>query len=352
MIRLFIEDQELDVNQEFTNQITYAVDDLQNLDSKATAFSKTIVIPGTANNNRLLGNIFEFGSANFSVNGAPNVGYNFNASRAAKMRMEYNGVKVIKGTLRLLEIIIDNHIIEYEVCLLGELGGFIAKLGNKKLNEIDFSAYTHTYSLANITATWDNWAQGYGYYYPLIDYGNVSSITDKGDYDFRAFRPALFVREIIDKIITDNGYTWESKFFNTTFAKRLLIPNNQKRLLVNKTSALKTTLSGSAPSNVFSKDYLPIATKTGDTFTIVATSSGGNYTELQYNATGPNTFNVTAHINGKIRFGVLPPSQANPNPVATAHIRFYIRKSIPNGAQTILTQSQLFQFSEIGRAHV
>ena len=33
MIRLFIEDKELDVNQEFTNQITYAVDDLQNLGS-------------------------------------------------------------------------------------------------------------------------------------------------------------------------------------------------------------------------------------------------------------------------------------------------------------------------------
>ena len=46
MIRLFIEDNELDVDQGFSNQITYAIDDLQNLDSKATAFSKTIVLPG------------------------------------------------------------------------------------------------------------------------------------------------------------------------------------------------------------------------------------------------------------------------------------------------------------------
>ena len=124
MIRLFIEDNELDVDQGFSNQITYAIDDLQNLDSKATAFSKTIVLPGTANNNRLLGNIFEFGSANFTVDGSANVGYNFNASRSAKMKMEYNGVQVIKGTLRLLEIVIDEGLIEYEIALFGELGGF------------------------------------------------------------------------------------------------------------------------------------------------------------------------------------------------------------------------------------
>ena len=59
MIRLFIEEQELDVNQDFSNQITYSVDDLENLDSKKTAFSKTIVLPGTAKNNKLLGNIFD-----------------------------------------------------------------------------------------------------------------------------------------------------------------------------------------------------------------------------------------------------------------------------------------------------
>jgi hypothetical protein len=237
MIRLFIEDNELDVNQGFSNQITYAIDDLQNLDSKATAFSKTIVLPGTANNNRLLGNIFEFGSANFTVDGTANVEYNFNASRSAKMKMEYNGVQVIKGTLRLLEIIIDDGLIEYEIALFGELGGFFAKLGNKKINELDFSSYNHIYSVTNIINSWNNHNAGYGYYYPLIDYGNVS--VNKIDYDYKAFRPSLFVKEIFDKIITENGFTWESNFFKTNFAKSLIIPNNQDRLTTVKTQALQ-----------------------------------------------------------------------------------------------------------------
>ena len=57
MTRLFIENSELDIDKGLSNQITYAIDDLNNLDSKTTAFSKTIVIPGTTKNNNLLGNI-------------------------------------------------------------------------------------------------------------------------------------------------------------------------------------------------------------------------------------------------------------------------------------------------------
>ena len=121
MVRIFIEGQELDVNEGFSQQITYAVDDLQNLDSKSTAFSKTIVIPGTSNNNKLFGNIFEFTNSNLTGDGA-NVGYNFNASKAAKVRLEINGLSAIKGVLRLLTIIHDGENIEYEIAIFGKDG--------------------------------------------------------------------------------------------------------------------------------------------------------------------------------------------------------------------------------------
>jgi len=340
MIRLFIEDQELDVNQGFSNQITYAVDDLQNLDSKATAFSKTIVLPGTANNNRLLGNIFEFGAANFTVDTGKNVGYNFNASKSAKAKIEYNGLTVIKGVLRLLEIVRDGHLVDYEVAIFGELGGLIANLAGKKLVgndnstfDLDFSQYNHQYTISNILNSWDNTftlfqgnttysflnsspnfyfsinviglnlaagmqltfsgtasnnttytiadvqeffnynntgfnltlirlttapvgesqtnynlkittiATGRGYVYPLIDYGGAS--TDKVNFDYRTFRPALYVREYIDKIIEKSGYTWQSNFFNTSFFKRLIVPNNDLGFI-----RYDTTSYGTATKNI------------------------------------------------------------------------------------------------------
>lgn len=227
MTRLFIENYEVDLAQGLSQQLTYAIDDLQNLDSKATAFSRTIVLPGTTKNNSLLGNIFDFNNSNLTNDSEANINYNFNAARVARCVLITNGYQVIKGVFRLLEIIVDGQAVEYEGAIFGELGGFIAALGNNRLQDLDFSAYDETWTASNITASWDT-INGTGVYYPLIDYGNVS--TNKSDFQYKAFRPALYVYEYMDKIITGAGYTWESTFFNTNFFKRLIIPSNTKAL--------------------------------------------------------------------------------------------------------------------------
>ena len=324
MTKIYIEDNELDISKDFSQQLTFAIDDLINLDSKATSFSKTIILPGTARNNFIFGNIFEFANSNFTNDADVNVFYNFNASKSAKARMEINGLQAMKGVLRLLSIIRDGKNVEYEVALFGELGGFVTKLANKRLTDLDFSEYNHQYNITNITDSWnfegsyhitstsyfyaiggfgrfpakvvipgrlplfkagdkiiisgtasndgtytinsiiydfatnlttisillfnftagsDNdfyidlagKTKGVGYVYPLINYGNVSynipstnpsTAIKYKDWQYQAFRPALFVRQYMDKIITDAGYTWESDFFDTDFFKRLIVPNN------------------------------------------------------------------------------------------------------------------------------
>lgn len=246
MMRMFIEDFEVDVDKELVNRITYALDDLEHLDSKSTPFSKTIVLPGTANNNNLLGNIFDFNNSNFTFDSAPNVKYNFNAARTAKCRIDVNGMQQIKGVFRLLEIVYDGGQVEYECSVFGELGGFMSKVGNLRLEDLDFSVYNQDWTNANIVASWDNANTGSGVYYPLMDIGQVSTGaygTAKKDYQYRAFRPALHVREYIDKIITNAGYTWESAFFDTDFFKRLIIPHNSKALTTISTVVLDVTHS-------------------------------------------------------------------------------------------------------------
>jgi len=231
MTRIIIEGYELDINAGLSNQITYAIDDLRNLDSKATAFSKTIVIPGTANNNYLFGNIFEFNNSNLTNDANANVKYNFNASKSARCRIEVDGLQIIKGVLRLMEIVYDGGVNEYECAVFGELGGFVSKLGNLRLEDLDFSSYNHAYTSGNIIASWDSGNTGAGYYYPLIDYGAVSTGTYgtiKKDYQYLALRPSLHVKEYLDKIISNAGYTYQSTFFSTDFFKRLIVPHNQK----------------------------------------------------------------------------------------------------------------------------
>jgi hypothetical protein len=299
MTRLFIEDNELDINANFSQQITYAIDDLQNLDSKSTSFTKTIVLPATTNNNRLFGNIFEFANSNFTSDFQPNVSYNFNASKSAKARIEVDGLQVMKGVLRLLEIIIDGDRVEYEVALFGELGGFFSKLGALKLTDLDFSEYNHVYNVTNIQNSWNNADSGSGYYYPLIDYGNVSSPTDvnffKKNFYFTAFRPAFHVREYINKIITGAGYTWESAFFDTNFFKRLIIPNNQVRLKFNRTNVFESSLQ---PENsvLSPSTYLLHSSIVNDLFT---NSANKTFTYTPATAFSGN-FNIVLQGNFKV----------------------------------------------------
>jgi len=284
MTRIFIEGLELDIDKGLTNRITYAIDDLNNLDSKATSFTKTIVLPGTANNNKLLGNIFEFNNSNFTFDEAANVNYNFNAAKSAKCRIEVNGLSILKGVFRLLEIVYNGKEVEYECSVFGELGGFISKVGNLRLEDLDFSAYNQNYTNANIVASFDNANSGTGIYYPLVDIGKVSDGTygtAKKDYQYQAFRPALHVREYINKIITNAGYTWSSDFFNTDFFKRLIVPYNVKQL--QKISTVALDVKREEAGELF--DYpdtllnvsLPILTTLGD-FTSLFSNTKFKYT--------------------------------------------------------------------------
>jgi hypothetical protein len=291
---IYIENQSLDLYKDISAEFTYNIDDVKDFSSRNTNFSKTIVIPGNATNNKLFGHIFEFGNSNFYNPTADNVGYNFNAAKSAACVVYVDKIQIFKGVIRLLEIIIDNGSIEYECAVFGELGGLVSAIGNKKIEDLDFSAYNHVWERDNIVNSWNqasgSTASGMGYYYPLIDYGQVS--TNKVDYSIRAFRPALFVREYIDKIITGAGYTWSCAFFNTNLFKRLIVPNNQK--LLSTSSKLQLKAEGLYPDNF----YTNISTATYQIYWDTPTKLGGflfnGYDIFQY--TIASTLNATAQI--------------------------------------------------------
>jgi len=266
---IYIEEQKIDLLQNLSTEFTYAIDDVSDFASRNTSFSKTINIPGTANNNLIFGYIFELNNANDTDNALPNVGYNYNVTKQANCKIFIDKVQIFKGTLRILEILIDKETIEYQCSVVGELGGFINQLGNKRLENLDFSAYNHTYSVANISGSWDN-PGGSGYYYPLIDYGNVSTGqfgVAKKDFQYTTFRPALYVKEYIEKIFEGTDYTFDCPFFDTPLFKRLIIPHNQ----TNITALNNTSLSATADErrmNLTSDSSVKYTLVTAGSFTL------------------------------------------------------------------------------------
>lgn len=295
---IYIEEQKIDLLQDISTEFTYAIDDVSEFGSRNTSFSKTISIPGTATNNLVFGYIFELNNANFTDNTLPNVGYNFNVTKQANCKIFIDKVQIFKGTLRILEIVVDKETIEYQCSVFGELGGFINQLGNKRLEDLDFSAYNHTYSVANISASWDN-AGGSGYYYPLIDYGNVSTGTygvAKKDFQYTAFRPALYVKEYIQKIFANTDYTFNCSFFDSALFKRLIIPHNQ----TNITALNNTSLDANADIQTINtnlNNFVEFTMVTAGSFTLDITKQLFTYT-----GTPTITTDIQLTLRGDVTF--------------------------------------------------
>lgn len=309
---IYIEDYKLDLLQDISTEFSYTIDDVNDFGSRNTSYSKTINISGTAINNKIFGFVFDLGNANFTDNTLPNVNYNFNASKSAQCRIFIDKIQIFKGTLRILEIVIDKETIEYQCSVFGELGGFITALGNKRLSgntniedDLDFSEYNHDYNIANIKASWDSVA-GSGYYYPLIDYGNVS--TDKINFQVSAYRPALYVKEYLEKIFAATDYTYtlnllsgDQELFN-----RLIIPHNQKTLtkttgsfnIATRTTNLEITGTRAVGFDTITGSGLVVSAG-GTTFTYTGSTSIN--LKMQYTFGGDSTsgtFNI--YKNGTI----------------------------------------------------
>jgi hypothetical protein len=300
---IYIEDYRLDLVQDISTEFTYTIDDITDFGSKNTSYSKTISITGTATNNKIFGFIFDLGNANDTDDNLPNVNYNFNASKQANCKIFIDKIQIFKGTLRILEIVIDDKTIEYQCSVFGELGGFITALGNKRLtgnknvaDNLDFSDYDHIYDVTNIKASWDSVA-GSGYFYPLIDYGNVS--TDKVNFQVKSFRPALYVAEYIKKIFekTDYTYTLDLLPEDQNFFNRLIIPQNQKSL--TKTTSNFPVATKTTEQIITGSSLYRFTTVTGSG--LVATSSNSVFT---YTGAASITLSMIYSFSGDATSGV------------------------------------------------
>lgn len=410
---LFVENYQVDITSDIDAMMTYAIDDIKDFSARNTTFSKTIIIPGTANNNKIFGNVFDPNQSNFSDPNQPNINYNFDISRSASCILFQGNMQVFKGIIRIMQIVIDKDNIQYECSLFGELGGLILALGTKKLEELDFSLYDIPYTISNITNTWNPGFQNYyidsgqfnvdfvnftliligqditeylavgdvnfinstdvptnngnktiasfstdgfnttivytspfatwtngsatisvkdkpglGPLFPLIDYGTYSS--NKIDWEYRTFRPALFVYEYLKKIFEGVSYKYDAPLFELPFFKTLIIPHNQKVLSGTKTNIFKggkTALVGITAPNGTSFHAIKMQYKS----TTVTTPDNIIFT---YNGVG-SRFNLHFVETYNI--------QASGLPLTNFKIRINVYRRV-SGVDTLVAQSVQYDY--------
>ena len=222
----------LDTSDNVTALITRSIADIREPQSRSSEWSKTIEIPGTKKNNMIFSHLFEVEqNITSSVQYTPD----FNPNLKANVILYSDGIEQLRGFLRLLAIKVDDSThITYEVSLHGQTADLFTSLAESKLNALRFSEYNHTLSSGAVINSWATsitkngssqaFSYGDGYVYAMFDkgYSNIRNITQ---YEVAWMTPCLYAKTIVDKMFSNNGYTYTNdSFFNSDRFKRLVIP--------------------------------------------------------------------------------------------------------------------------------
>jgi hypothetical protein len=235
MIRVFIEGKEIDLKEDITMDLNYAIADIMELDKRNTQFSKTIIIPNTNFNSEVFGYIYDIDVQNPFNESLPNVGINFNPTKKAQATIYKDNIAVFKGICRLISVTINKGEINYEINLFGRLKDILYELGETYIYELDWTDQDYIYN----STTWntiysDKRYAGdgllpYEFCMPMVDYGDV---VDLDVWDWKQFKPAVFIREILIRIFNHAGFVSDpalfAPFFNTNYFRHLVLINGER----------------------------------------------------------------------------------------------------------------------------
>lgn len=228
-VELFINSTLVDLNENGAESlfiITKQIQDIREPEKKQTDYSRNIQIPFSKNNDILFSYSFEL-SRDIQNTSSGNFNPDFNPNLKATAVAYLDGVEFFNGIAQLTQVNVQyGKTGYYNITLLGKLANIFAEIGEQELTDLDFSDLDHTYALANITTSWVA-PVGTGYTYPLIDNGFSSDLQN---FSINNMYPAIYVKEYIDRIFEDSGFTYESNFFDSSFFKHLIIPFNSSTL--------------------------------------------------------------------------------------------------------------------------
>lgn len=291
---LWLNDQPVDLTDELSAPITYQVADIRTPQSRNGSYSKTVKLPSTKRIDTLLSGIFDI-AYNTTTTGTTNFVPDFNPNLKCSAVLYIDGLEQFRGYMKLNNIVRDQTElgrIYYEVTLFGESANIWGALGDAKLTDLTWSDLDHSYIKQVQKATWTNTNYGTGYVYPMINYGGAGPSS----WDVNNFFPAVYHREILSRIFSYAGYSWNSKFLDSAYYKRLISPFTGDRFTFSSTEAANRLFSATNSATVSGTATIPGSS----TYNLIFnTESTDPYN--QYN-TGTGVF--TAAYTGYYEFGV------------------------------------------------
>lgn len=207
----------LDVRPDVNFPLTFSVGEIRDITKRTGTFSKTIVLPATDNNNRILNHYYD---VNIQAG-------TFDLTKITRCQVLQNDVIILEDAILQLVSVnksqnTDAHeqVVNYEVLIKDTKAELFTAITNAELTDIDFSDLNHFSNSSTIISTYGNTeANGFKYVLPYSIAGTIN-------YHIRQLKPAIYAKTYFDRIFANAGFTYTWPNLQEARFDKLLIPYN------------------------------------------------------------------------------------------------------------------------------
>ena len=256
-VQIYIEGERLELFNDEKISVNSTVQNIADISKVFTDFSQSFTVPATPHNNA----IFEHFYAN-ETNGT----LNYHLRRDAFIEIDLNSFRT--GQIQLEKSEIKNLATDsYTITFYGDVTTLKDRFGEDKLSQLDYSAYTHSYTGAEVLDRVADLAMNYDIRYPLISskrvwqYDEPTTPLDNIDtVDGRIFYnelfPAIKVARIFDVLEATYGVTFLGSWLQTKRFTDLFLLLKNAETFTNLTPSVRLDITAQSNAgywdNVFS----------------------------------------------------------------------------------------------------
>lgn len=209
-VQVYIEGERLELFNDESINVNSSVQNYKDLAKLFTDFSQSFSVPATPHNNQIFEHFYQTdvnGSLNYQLRRAASIEIDLIPFRTGKIQLEKANVK-------------DNMPYSYTITFYGDIRTLADLFGDDKLSSLDYSAYTHEYTGANVQTRITS-GSSYDVRYPLISSSRLWSYGDGTNTDitlpahalnYTELAPALRINRIIEAIESKYGIDFQGNF--------------------------------------------------------------------------------------------------------------------------------------------
>jgi hypothetical protein len=223
-VQIYIEGERIELFNDEEIQVNSSVQNINDLDKVKTDFSQSFTVPASPINNAIFQHFYQ---------NEVNSTLNYSSRRDAYI--EIDNILFRKGKVQLEKSDIKNLATDsYTITFYGEVTKLKDQFGEDKLSMLDYSAYSHVYSGAEILNRITDLGMDYDVRYPLISSRRVWQYnepttpldnidTNTGRIDYTELFPSLKVEKIFEAIQSTYGVTFEGSWLQSEQFQKLFL---------------------------------------------------------------------------------------------------------------------------------